>query len=197
MLEVLEQTKRMLFLAILLVVYWGLTKGVAGQALANGLGSVWGNANEKIVIEAITNDGGKARLIDQYLMKKGSPMVGQGINFVEQGKIFQVDPYLMVAMAGAESGFGNLGYATDGTYNAVGLGIHEGRRYGSWEEGIEDLARVLRWYYLDEGRETTLAIQNKWAPRGVDGNGWKNSWAENVDYFRNELQNEENKISQG
>jgi hypothetical protein len=101
----------------------------------------------------------------------------------------------MPAIAGAESCFGKYGYASEGTYNAVGMGIHEQRIYTNWETGIEDMAKVLRNYYFDEGKDTTIEIQNKWAPRCVDGNSCDNSWAENVDFFISEMQQLENEIN--
>ncbi|MFZ5392263.1 MAG: glucosaminidase domain-containing protein [Patescibacteria group bacterium] len=136
----------------------------------------------------------KAKVIDEYLREKDSVMVGMGKYFVVSARDYDLPVYLLVAMAGAESNFGCKGYAVD-TYNAFGLGVHEGRRYNSWEEGISDLAFVLRNYYFDEGLDQTVEIQNKWAPRGLDGNGWQNTWADNVDYFMAELEKKEKEIS--
>lgn len=126
-------------------------------------------------------------VIDEYLAKRDSPMTGSGVKFIENAKKYNLPKYLMVAMAGTESNFGKTGYAAAGSFNAVGLGVHEGRSYENWDEGIEDMARVLRNYYFDEGLDTTFEIQNKWAPRCTDGNSCDNSWSESTDYFINEL----------
>ncbi len=131
-------------------------------------------------------------VIDEYLELHNSPMAGSGAKYLEVAKKYDLPKYIMVAIAGAESNFGKSGYATQGTFNAVGLGIHEGRKYSSWDEGIEDMGYVLRNYYFDEGKDEVLEIQNKWAPRCVDNNACSNSWAENVDYFINEIQLIEN-----
>ena len=49
-----------------------------------------------------------AQTLDAFLRKRGSPLAGQGATFVSAGKRYGVDPYLMVAIAGAESSFGKV-----------------------------------------------------------------------------------------
>jgi hypothetical protein len=182
--RVYDFMRMILYLIMAVVLYFGVnqllvvTEPWAGQSLVE----VW----RKNLAMAQSLNTNEADLIDSYLATKGSPLSGQGYNFVKYGEEFNVSPLLMVAMTGAESNFGQVGYAV-GSYNAVGLGIHEGRRYVSWEEGIEDMAMVLRNYYLDEGRDDPVEIQNKWAPRCVDGNACNDSWAENVKYFLDEM----------
>ena len=44
--------------------------------------------------------------IDDYLRDKGSPLAGQGEAFVNSGRTHNVDPRLLVAIAGAETTFG-------------------------------------------------------------------------------------------
>ncbi len=146
------------------------------------------------VIDSESDNGIKIRTIDEYLFDKGSPLTGCGVKYVEVAQKYNLPVYLMVAMAGAESGFGTKGYAV-GTYNSVGLGVHEGRSYQNWQEGIDDLGYVLRNFYFDEGKDDLMEIQNKWAPRGIDGNGWDNSWASNVDFFIRELEAKEKEVS--
>lgn len=137
----------------------------------------------------------RAVVVDEYLKKKDSPLFGLGKIIVDKAGKYSISPYLLVAIMGAESGFGKYGYATQGTYNAVGLGIHEGRKYDSWEEGIDDFGYVLKNYYFEENRVTPKQIQDKWAPRGIDGNGWDDTWANNVSFFVNEMELAEKEIS--
>lgn len=129
------------------------------------------------------------KVIDDYLESHNSPMTGSGEDFVLSAQKYNLPRYLMVAMAGTESNFGLNGYANTGSFNAVGLGVYEGRSYRNWEEGIDDMAYVLRNYYFDEGKDSTVEIQNKWAPRCADTNSCDNSWADSVDYFINDLNN--------
>ena len=45
--------------------------------------------------------------IDVYLTGKGSPIAGSGADIVAVGQEFDLDPRFLVAIAGAETGFGN------------------------------------------------------------------------------------------
>jgi|GEM_PF-3109557 len=185
--RVIDFMRMIVYIIMAVVLYIGVNQllEVAEPWAGQGLIEVWKN---NFALAHPTDQLSESELIDQYLLSKNSPMVGEGANFVRFGEEWGVPPRLMVAMAGAESNFGKVGYAV-GTFNAVGLGVHEGRSYPNWEEGIEDMAWVLRHYYLDEGRVNPLEIQNKWAPRCVDGNACHNSWADNVNYFLNEMDN--------
>ncbi len=59
--------------------------------------------------------------IDGFLATVGSPMVGQGANFVASGQAYNVDPGFMVALAGAESQFGKKVNTKWGIFNAFGV----------------------------------------------------------------------------
>jgi RHS repeat-associated protein len=55
--------------------------------------------------------------IDTYLAGKGSPMVGEGQDFFDIGGKYNLDPRLLVSIAGAETSFGlNI---TAGSFNAL------------------------------------------------------------------------------
>ena len=80
--------------------------------------------------------------LDAYLLSKGSPMAGQGSAFVASGGRWQVDPRLLVAIAGAESSFGQI---TCAPYNAWGWGCPNGPyRFESWADGIDTVMGRLR-----------------------------------------------------
>jgi beta-N-acetylglucosaminidase len=188
----------MLYLIVTIVVYLGVN-----QVLLLWHDSVWlekWDLVSKWWINTVSVDANEKsenwsekelyiRVIDEYLSRHNSPMAGNGEVFIENAKKYNLPRYLMVAIAGVESNFGVAGYASTGTYNAVGLGVHEGRKYKNWGEGIEDMAYVLRNYYFDEGKDETVEIQNKWAPRCTDSNSCDNSWADSVNYFINDLNN--------
>jgi hypothetical protein len=121
--------------------------------------------------------------IDAYLSTKGSPMTGQGAAFVASGGRWQLDPRLLVAIAGAESSFGQI---TCAPFNAWGWGCPNGPfRFESWADGIDTVAEGLRTNYLSEGRTTVALINLKYAPIGAenDPTGLNSNWTINVSRF--------------
>lgn len=124
-----------------------------------------------------------AQSIDAYLAAKGSPMTGQGAAFVASGTRWRVEPRLLVAIAGAESNFGNI---TCGPNNAWGWACpNDPEEFATWAAGIETVTRGLRNYYLDEGRTSVVLIQQKYAPNGAanDPTGLNSHWVNNVTKF--------------
>ncbi|MCZ4495905.1 MAG: conjugal transfer protein [Thermoleophilia bacterium] len=125
--------------------------------------------------------------LDAYLIGKGSPMAGQGGAFLASGGRWQLDPRLLVAIAGAESNFGAI---TCAPFNAWGWGCPNGPYdFDSWADGIDTVAEGLRTNYLSEGRTTVALINLKYAPVGAenDPTGLNNHWTTNVSRFLTEL----------
>ena len=121
--------------------------------------------------------------IDAYLASKGSPMTGQGAAFMASGVRWQVDPRLLVAIAGAESSFGQV---TCGPNNAWGWACpNDPADFATWAAGIDTVTRGLRSYYLDEGRTSVSLIQQKYCPVGAanDPTGLNSHWSQNVTKF--------------
>jgi hypothetical protein len=128
-----------------------------------------------------------AQLIDAYLASKGSPMAGQGAAFMASGARWQVDPRLLVAIAGAESNFGQV---TCGPNNAWGWACpNDPADFATWAHGIDTVTSGLRRYYLDEGRTSVSLIQQKYCPVGAanDPTGLNSHWRTNVTRFLLEL----------
>ncbi|MCW2926805.1 MAG: conjugal transfer protein [Thermoleophilia bacterium] len=128
-----------------------------------------------------------AAILDAYLASKGSPMTGQGAALMASGQRWQVDPRLLVAIAGAESSFGAV---TCGPNNAWGWACpNDPADFGSWADGIDTVTRGLRGYYLDEGRTSVALIQQKYCPVGAanDPTGLNSHWRANVTKFLLEL----------
>lgn len=128
-----------------------------------------------------------AQSIDAYLASKGSPMAGQGAAFMASGQRWRVDPRLLVAIAGAESNFGQV---TCGPNNAWGWACpNDPADFGTWADGIDTVTRGLREYYLDEGRTSVTLIHQKYSPVGAanDPTGLNSNWPRNVTKFLLEL----------
>lgn len=125
--------------------------------------------------------------IDTYLAAKGSPMAGNGAAFITSGSAWKVDPRLLVAIAGAESNFGQI---TCGDFNAWGYGCPNNPfGWTSWADAIDTVTKGLRTNYLAEGRTSVVLIQQKYAPSGAanDPTGLNNNWVINVSRFLIEL----------
>ncbi|HKV79328.1 MAG TPA: RHS repeat-associated core domain-containing protein [Candidatus Sulfotelmatobacter sp.] len=76
--------------------------------------------------------------LDAYLGRKGSPIAGQGAALISAGQQFNVDPRFVVAIAGAESRFGEN--ITRGPYNAWNWGSGG---FSSWGAGITAVSHGL------------------------------------------------------
>lgn len=121
--------------------------------------------------------------IDSYLASKGSPMTGQGAAFMASAMRWRVDPRLLVAIAGAESSFGQI---TCGPHNAWGWACpNDPADFATWAAGIDTVTQGLRRYYLDEGRTSVSLIQQKYCPVGAanDPTGLNSHWTDNVTRF--------------
>ena len=129
-----------------------------------------------------------------YLQSKGSPMARYTDDILKASRKWRIDPKLIVAIAGAESSFGKH---LSGTFNAWGIG--PGRSYGSWTDGINAAAKLLRENYVGEGLTSLREIQAKWAPLGAgnDPTNLNSAWLRNTSTFYNELGGNPNTVSSG
>lgn len=125
--------------------------------------------------------------LDGYLASRASPLTGLGAVFVAASETHGLDPRLLVAIAGAETGFGTYG-PSQAIHNPFGMG--PGIVYGSWSEAIRAAADNLGGpIYLGDGRVTIPAIQERWAPNGAanDPTGLNSHWTANVSTYYAEL----------
>ena len=129
-----------------------------------------------------------AAQIDDFLTAHSSPMVGTGATFVSEGTANGVDPAFLVAIAGAETSFGQLLYSENGdvcTYNAFNwfYGVTWPQSdFGSWDEAIALVAEGLAGTtYYGSGLYSVVAIAPTYCP---DGTG---NWITNVTSFMTQL----------
>ena len=129
-----------------------------------------------------------ATAIDDFLELHESPMVGTGATFVLEGREHGVDPAFLVAVAGAESSFGEYLYSEGGdraTYNAFNWFYGEtraGSDFGSWDEAIARVAEgIAGQLYYGAGLVSVDAIGPRYCTEGTA------EWIANVKAFMSEL----------
>ncbi|MCX6374012.1 MAG: hypothetical protein NTX16_13220, partial [Actinobacteria bacterium] len=129
-----------------------------------------------------------AAQIDDFLSVHGSPMTGTGATFAAEGREHGVDPAFLVAIAGAESSFGEFLYSENGdqcTYNAFNWfygATWPQSDFGSWDEAIGRVAEGLSGsLYYGAGLYSVYAIAPRYCPDGT------NNWIANVTSFMTQL----------
>lgn len=121
--------------------------------------------------------------IDDYLASKASPLAGQGVAFLEAGVEHEIDPRLIVAIAGAESYFG---ITTCAPFNAWGWGCPNSPfSFTSWAHAIDTVTLGLREGYVDDGLTSVGEIHLRYAPPNAanDPTGLNYAWPDNVARF--------------
>lgn len=115
------------------------------------------------------------------LLDYHSPMTYAAETFVRIADEFNLDWRLVPSIAGAESSFGNK--IPRNSYNAWGWGVYTGKQSGvsfsSWEDGIYQVSRGLKYNYVDHGRISTDAIGKIYAASP--------DWSNHVSFFINRI----------
>jgi len=123
--------------------------------------------------------------IDTYLTGKNSPIAGNGAVFFSSGSIYNVDPRLVVAIAGAESSFGTAWDACPETgFNAWSWfygGSCPNSSLISFADGISKVTSGIRRLYLNKGYTTIPQIAEMYCGSGCE------SWIPNVTQFYTDL----------
>lgn len=124
-----------------------------------------------------------AESIDRYLQSKGSPLAGEGAAFLASGVEHEVDPRLIVAIAGAESYFG---IQTCAPFNAWGWGCPTSPfTFRDWAHAIDTVTLGIREGYVDDGLTTVGEIHLRYAPPNAknDPTNLNYAWPDNVARF--------------
>ncbi len=129
-----------------------------------------------------------AQQIDALLLAQGSPLAGEGATFVSAGQQYGVDPAFLVAIAGAETSFGQYLYGAGSqtaSYNAFNWFYAPSRAassFTSWDQAIETVAQGLAGpLYYGAGRTSVAAIAPVYCPQGTT------AWVANVTIFLEQL----------
>ena len=110
-----------------------------------------------------------------YLRKRKSPLADHVPAIMRSANRWRIDPRLLVAISGGETSFGTAGRGP-AVHNAWGIG--PGRKFDSWEHGIDEAAKLLRQSYVGQGLTSIPKIQQKWAPLGAgnDPSNLNSNW---------------------
>ncbi len=124
-----------------------------------------------------------AAQINAYLAGKASPMGDTGSSFDAWGQTFDVDPRLLVAIAGAESTFGKNGDCATQRHNAwgYGRGWPSCWNFSTWDDGIHQTTWQIQDYRTRLGLTNIHAIGQTWCGSGCT------DWEPNVRAFYAEL----------
>jgi len=125
----------------------------------------------------------RPELINQYLIKYKSPLVGLSNFLVEKSDYYGLDYRLIPAIAQQESNLCKI--IPPETYNCWGWGIHSRGTLGfdSYEEAIDTVMKGLKTQYIDKGLTTPDTIWTKYTPGSPDG-----AWAKGVNQFMTDMQ---------
>ena len=130
---------------------------------------------------AVRSADARPVMIDKYLQRYDSPLLGYGQYIVLTADRYHLDPYLFVAIAQQESNLCKK--IPDNSYNCWGWGIHSRGtlRFDSYNQAIETVIKGLTQDYIGEGLIAPEEIMEKYTPLS---NG---SWAEGVNQFLEQL----------
>jgi cell wall-associated NlpC family hydrolase len=131
-----------------------------------------------------------------YLRTKGSPLAAHVPDIYAAANKYRIDPRLIVAVSGGETSFGKAGPGPR-RFNAWGIG--PGRAYGSWSQGIDAAAKLLRDGYIGQGLTSLSAIQQKWAPLGAgnDPSNLNSNWTRTIGSFYSDLGGDPADVTKG
>jgi len=127
----------------------------------------------------------KTMVIKRVFSQYRSPLVEVADSFVNACHKYDLDCFLLPAIAGVESTFGRFVYPN--SYNPFGWGGGY-IVFKNWQESVEVVAKNLREDYLNKGAEDLYRIGKIYAP-------FSPVWAKKVDFFMKKFYNEEAKIT--
>lgn len=126
--------------------------------------------------------------LDAFLAKRGV-FKGTARLFFKYGKLYHVDPALVVAIAMHETGNGSSRMVREMKNPGGLMGDTSGFRFSTLDKGIEAMIKNLGKNYIALGLTTPEKIQPKYAPVGAsnDPNGTNKAWLHGVNGFLKQL----------
>lgn len=140
------------------------------------------NENNSIKVEAKANSLQRQKVITAIANNLGGVFKGKAEYIYNTSKAYNLNPMLVTAIIFHETGNGNSS-ACRNLNNPGGLMGNNGLiKFGSIENGIERMCKVLKEGYIDQGRTTIESIQTKYCPIGASNDPQKinHFWLPNV-----------------
>jgi len=109
-----------------------------------------------------------AAQIDDFLNGKRSPLAGIGAALTGFARDYDIDPRLVIAIAGAETTFGLHQCTANNAWNWFHRGTCPASAFTSYQEGVEHVTRYLRLSYLNRGYDSIEQIRYKYCAAGCD-----------------------------
>jgi hypothetical protein len=123
--------------------------------------------------------------VDAFLTSRSSPIAGNGSVFLSDALLYNVDPRLIVAIAGAESSFGtrwvNCPASGFNAWSWFYNGNCPNSPFSSFASGIDTVTKFMRRSYLNKGRTTIALIGQRYCASGCQ------NWAPNVTTYYSQL----------
>ena len=112
------------------------------------------------VLAAVKGGDVRPVLIERFLARYNSPMIGMGEEFVSAADKNSLDWRLLPALAFQESNLGKK--IPKGSYNPFGWTVYSGKNSGTyfdnWEQAINIVAARMKTNYIDQGFSTPETI---------------------------------------
>ncbi|MBI4973464.1 glucosaminidase domain-containing protein [Candidatus Roizmanbacteria bacterium] len=125
----------------------------------------------------------KKMAIKNYILKYNAPLADETDAFIKACTQYDLDCYLLPAISGVESSFGQ--YLRPGTFNPFGWGRGD-IPFSSFSEAIMTVGKGLKENYINKGATSVEQIGRIYC----EGD----TWAGKVTYFMNQLEKEEKKV---
>ncbi len=106
--------------------------------------------------------------IDDFLTRKHSPLTGIGAVLSRFARDYNIDPRLVVAIAGAETTFGQHQCAANNAWNWFHRGTCPASAFTSYQEGVEHVTKFMRLSYLNRGYNSIELIRYKYCTSNCD-----------------------------
>jgi len=172
-----------IFIAILFLVLIIRKKPTVAAEIA-GHSARLNFARVKTEIDPSSNDlFFKAKAIEEILSDYHSPLVQEIEAFIKSCRKYNLNCYLLPAIAGLESTFGQFIYPQ--SYNPFGWGGGY-IIFNNWAEAIDTVAQGLRKNYLDKGAQTIDEIGVIYSESPT--------WARRINWFVNKFEQKEKEI---